>query len=71
MRLPRWADAPTAQNAPGPDGPPPPKPNCVRCRSEQFAWEWQAFGDAKGLMVFCSSCGAVLSWVPRVDSWSI
>ncbi len=38
------------------------KPNCPRCKSERIASKVEAYDGRAGVLVYCSECGAIISW---------
>jgi hypothetical protein len=39
-------------------------PNCIRCRSRKIVWKRKTLGEVPGILVYCQSCGGVISWLP-------
>jgi ribosomal protein S27E len=39
-------------------------PNCAKCGSTTITYQSQTYSVA-GILVYCGSCGAVISWAPR------
>jgi hypothetical protein len=46
------------------------EPNCPRCKKSEFASTSKTFVGMEGLFVYCSSCGAVVGWVPKPEKTS-
>ena len=45
------------------------RPNCTRCQGSSYSYENHAIAGVDGLLVFCSQCGGIFSWSPRVPKY--
>ncbi len=41
------------------------EPNCGKCGSTEFLSMYETFALQIGILVYCGSCGAVVTWVPK------
>ena len=42
------------------------RPNCTRCQGSSYSYENHAIAGIEGLPVFCSQCGGIFSWSPKL-----
>jgi formate dehydrogenase maturation protein FdhE len=42
-------------------------PCCPKCGSTNIANKLKSFYGLQGLYIYCSSCGAIIAWVPIPD----
>jgi len=40
-------------------------PCCASCKSDKIAYQIQTFGGVRGILVYCGTCGAIISWAPE------
>ena len=40
-------------------------PCCAKCGNKNITWETRTFAGKSGILVYCSSCGAIVSWTPK------
>jgi hypothetical protein len=39
---------------------------CPKCGSTDITWETKTF-SVEGVLVYCASCGAIVSWAPKPE----
>lgn len=40
-------------------------PHCPQCQSTSITWSTSTQNGVSGFFVYCSSCGAIITWVPQ------
>ena len=40
-------------------------PCCANCKSNNITYQVQTFGGVRGILVYCGTCGAIISWAPE------